>query len=181
MPPKILWQGKVFQLTSVPVNVWSHSYDCEIARRSPGVRVICVQNDKILLTSEYRRENNSIDIRLPGGKIFDDVQEFLDFSWDIMPRVFDAAKKELQEETGVVAWGLELFHVSHCGASVEWDLYYVLATWCTLGERIIHPWEEDITYDWYTYDDVRNLLKQGTIQEDRMVGVLYRFLEGRVR
>lgn len=38
-------------------------------RRAPGVRLVFVSpENKILITKEYRHENNGYDLRLPGGK-----------------------------------------------------------------------------------------------------------------
>lgn len=48
----------------------------EKARRAPGVRLIIVKEDKILLTREYRDEIKSFDYRLPGGKVFDKLSDY---------------------------------------------------------------------------------------------------------
>lgn len=177
MPKTILWQWKLIQLTTERVGDGDAAYDCEIARRSPGVRVICEQNGRILLSKEFRREHNEVDLRLPGGKVFDSLGEFLIFTGDLESAARDAAGREMLEECWLHIENLELFHVSHCGTSIDWDLYYFSTSQFSQGERIIHPGEEGITYEWYTYDEVFNLLVDGhQIKEDRTVGVLFTFL-----
>ncbi|MEI6117757.1 MAG: hypothetical protein WCP92_00380 [bacterium] len=55
----------------------------EIAKRSPGVRLIICDGDKILITNEFRKEVNTDDYRLPGGKVFDTLKEYNEHKNDI--------------------------------------------------------------------------------------------------
>src|ERR1041384_1882054 len=50
----------------------------ERAVRPPGVRLI-LQNEagEILMTKEFRKEQGKYDYRLPGGKVFDDLESYL--------------------------------------------------------------------------------------------------------
>lgn len=100
----------------------------ERARRPPGVRIIITKEKKILLSREYRLEQKKYDYRIPGGKVMDTLQEFRDFGGNILEKSKEAAKKEAKEEVGVIVNNLELFHISHCGANIEWDLYYYVTT-----------------------------------------------------
>ncbi len=42
----------------------------ETAVRSPGVRLIIVKDNQMLITKEFRGELDDYDYRLPGGKVF---------------------------------------------------------------------------------------------------------------
>ena len=86
------------------------------------------KSGKILLSREYRREQGKYDYRLPGGKVIDTIAEMRAFDGDIISEATDAAIREAREEAGVIIHHPELIHTSHCGANIEWDLYYFLAT-----------------------------------------------------
>ncbi|KKT75245.1 MAG: NUDIX hydrolase, partial [Microgenomates group bacterium GW2011_GWA2_44_7] len=46
--------------------------------RPPGSRSIVISPEsKILLTSEYRHEDKKWDIRLPGGKVCDKIEDYI--------------------------------------------------------------------------------------------------------
>lgn len=104
----------------------------EMAVRPPGVRVIGLTNDRtgIWMTDEFRSETGERDMRLPGGKVADSLAPFLD---DLSRQrgvdsdaVLEAARREFREEVGLELSDLEIVSRSPCGASVLWDLYYVV-------------------------------------------------------
>ena len=100
----------------------------ERARRPPGVRVIITRDEKILLSREYRREQEKYDYRLPGGKVIDTLSLWRGFTGDIQEEAKNAAIRESREEVGIDIKNPSLFHTSHCGSNIEWDLYYFVAT-----------------------------------------------------
>lgn len=148
----------------------------EIARRSPGVRALIVKNDKILLSREYRTETNNYDYRLPGGKVFDRLDDFCRHRGeDLLPYAESAVIKECYEEVGLVVKNPKLIKISKAGATVEWDLYYFEIE--EFENNIQHLEEgEDITFEWYTYKELINLCRENKIQEDRTVGVILNYL-----
>ncbi len=89
----------------------------EKARRAPGTRLIIADKDskKVLLTREFRRELGEWDYRLPGGKVFDTLDEFEAFR-ESDDDIVDAAKKqainEAQQEAGIEIDVLELYKKS---------------------------------------------------------------------
>jgi len=54
----------------------SKTWTLEFARRSPGTRLIIEKGDKIILSREFRHELGSYDYRLPGGKVYDSLDEY---------------------------------------------------------------------------------------------------------
>ena len=101
-PEEIVYKWKIFEVVKQPMKVGEKRIFFEIARRSPGVRLIIIKDDKMLITREFRSEINCYDYRLPGGKVFDTLDEYNEhLSADLLPFAIDAAKKECKEEVGI--------------------------------------------------------------------------------
>lgn len=152
----------------------------EIARRSPWVRLIITDKDKILLTKEFRHEHNKYDYRLPGGKVFDTLEEFIqkrENNEDIKTYAEKAAKNECQQETGLIPKSLEHITTSKAGATIEWDLLYFLIKDFEKSEKWqeLEDWE-DIATERKTREEVKKLCLDWSINEDRTVWILLKFL-----
>jgi len=150
----------------------------EHAERAPGVRVLVTSDDKYLLNKEWRIELNDWDYRLPGGKVFDTINEFIDRQnnpdFDLEHACLLAAKKELKEETGLDI-DLSCFskkHKSTLGSTVIWDLHYYLVN-CqglTFNPCEIQTDEgEQIKCAWLTKEEIVTLFFENKIQEDRSI------------
>lgn len=179
---KIVYSGRIFEVVKQPMKVGGKIIDFEIARRSPGVRLLVVRDGRILLVKEFRTEHDGFDYRLPGGKVFDSLKDYkraLDGKRSILEYAIDAARKECLEETGISAKRVKHIHTARCGASVSWDMYYFLVD--DFDERDGGQSLEDgevIYPEWKTFDEAKRLCMQGDVKEDRTVGVLLRFLPG---
>lgn len=183
MSEEIFSKGKLFELVHLRQD---DGRVFEVARRAPGVRLIIHDQlaCKILLTKEFRQELGEWDYRLPGGKVFDSLDEFEAFresGKDIVEAAKDQAVNEAQQEAGVEISSLELYKKSILGATVEWDLYvFETADWqlsvegqeLEVGEKI----EAD---NWMTYDEVRTMILDGSMQEERIALVLLQWLNER--
>lgn len=176
---QVVYEGKTFEIVRKTMRGKGKTVTVEMARRSPGVRLIIVRDNKILLTKEYRYELNGYDYRLPGGKVFDSLKEYqeaLKGNKDISQCAKDAAKQECEEETGLIAKGVKHMHTSVVGLTIQWDLLYFVVDDFTQGRQkpedaeIIHP-------EWKTFGEARQLCLEGKMSEDRSVAVLLRFLE----
>lgn len=148
----------------------------EIARRSPGVRALIVKDNKMLLSREFRTETNNYDFRLPGGKVFDKLNDYNKFSdKNLLPFAQDAVIKEVYEEVGLIARSPKLIKVSKAGATIEWDLYYFEINDFKTDKQHLED-GEDITFEWYSFDEVLRLCQENMVQEDRSVGVILNYL-----
>ncbi len=127
-PEKITSQGKMLEIVEQTMQIGEKSVTFEFARRAPGTRIIIPMHDgNILLTREYRPSLKGYDFRVPGGKVFDSLDEyhaFLKSCTDIRDTAIKGAIKEAREEAGIIVEKMELFAISKAGSSVEWDLYY---------------------------------------------------------
>lgn len=148
----------------------------ELFRRPPGVRMIFIDRERILLTEEYRSEVNGIDLRLPGGKVFDDLEIFAQArrsSADLTDAALRAVRREAQEEVGLTVSGAELVTIARAGATVEWDLYYYVVRDFTEAPDGPQPEEgEQITTRWFYAAAVLDAVRAGRMSEWRSVGVL---------
>lgn len=180
-PEKIVFKGKLIEVVHQQMEVDGKEFTIEFARRTPGTRLIIISPDKkILLTEEYRTELKHWDIRLPGGKVVDSLEEYqnlLQNREDTTKKATEAAKKEALEEVGLEVEEIELFTISHCGVTMIWDLYYFIVT-----EYKEHPdgqkldLGENIKLKWVSFDEVKKMCLDGKVREDRTATVLLRFL-----
>ena len=170
--------GKIIELIEYEVDLGNQKKMFELARRAPWVRMIFEHQDRFLLTREYRGEHDGYDYRLPGGKVFETIEEYRSFDGDILDAARDAALIESKEECGIIVTRehLELLKVSHCGATMEWDLYYFIVRDFELTHEQDLGEGESITYDWYTRDSIIELIQKWEMSEDRSIGVLLLYL-----
>lgn len=174
MKEKITYQGKIIEVVEFD---GGNGKTFEKARRAPGSRLIIVSPEgKILITSEHRHETGGIDLRLPGGKVYDTLTEYnqaLEDKVDIVKAAAAGAIKEAAEETGLTIKNPELITIATAGATVDWDLYYFLVRdyeELPDGQQLEHG--EDIEVTWMDQNEIRQAIKDGQMQEWRSVGVL---------
>lgn len=177
------FQGKIVEIVHIPMEVApGKRVVYEVARRSPGTRLLIVENDQIWLTREYRQELNDYDLRLPGGKVFDTLDEynaFLKTGQDILVPAAERAITEAREEVGVVTSTATHIHTSPSSATIEWDLMYFLIDDFALDEQQLEA-GETIAVQKMSFDQAWEAALSGTMREDRSVAVLLRFLRDKV-
>lgn len=175
----VVYQGKIVEVIQQIRKTGDTEKLFEFARRSPGTRLIIGSDDKILLTKEYRTETGNYDYRLPGGKVFDTLEEynrFLSTGQDILPQAIEAAKKEAREEAGIEVEEINHLWTSINGATVIWDLlYFEVSKFKQLPSQSLEVGEE-IETSWVTLERAKELALSGLMQEDRSVAVLLRYL-----
>ena len=155
----------------------------EKARRAPGVRLIIEDDQKrILLTKEYRKELEAWDYRLPGGKVFDSLDDYeahRQTGQAIVEAAMQKAVAEGREEAGVTITALELFKKSTLGATVEWDLYvFAVTDWQPAADGQALEEGERIEADqWFSYEEVKEMVLSGQMQEERIALILLQWVE----
>ncbi|TSC83514.1 MAG: NUDIX hydrolase [Microgenomates group bacterium Gr01-1014_16] len=178
----IVYQGKIIEVVQQTRKTGDTEKLFEFARRSPGTRLIIRSDDKILLTKEYRTETDNWDFRLPGGKVFDTLEEynrFLSSGQDILPQAIEAAKKEAREEVGIEVEEINHVWTSINGATVVWDLFYFeVSKFKQLPSQNLEAGEE-IETSWVTLAKAKEIALSGQMQEDRSVAVLLRYLHSK--
>lgn len=155
MSKKVVFSGKMFTIIQEPVTLPSGKvFLAEYAWRQDGVRVIA-RNDEgqVLLSDEYRSELGARDLRLPGGKV----------ETDDTPAA--AARRELQEETGILAGTLSPLGSSQAYATVRYQLHYFEARQLT-QRPVSHDEGEDIRVRWVEAAEAVDMALQGQIGEE---------------
>lgn len=177
MSEKITYKGKVVEVVEFDSPDGERVY--EKARRAPGVRLILpVGEDSIILTKEYRQEIDGYDYRLPGGKVFDSLEEYnsyLGSGFDVADAVLEKAKEEGEQEAGIIPTEIMPFHVSVLGATMEWDLYYLVVESYTESNQKLEP-GEDIETIIFSKEEARKICLDGSISEERSALTLLRYL-----
>ena len=177
---KITHKGNIIEVVQRDVEQNGKTKTFEFARRSPGVRLIITKDNGILLTKEFRHEINGYDYRLPGGKVYDSLDEYnkaLETGVVIADSAKTAAIKEAREEVGIEVKDISLFHRSVCGATVVWDLFYFVVT--DFETSIQHLEDgEDISVETIDRAEVVKMCLDGRIGEERSALVLLRYLNG---
>ena len=180
------YHGKVFRIVNQLVKMNDgENVIFEYAERSPGVRILVTNEEKVLLTKEWRAELSDWDYRLPGGKVFESITDYLDFKnkcdLDINKQCLLAARRELKEETelNIELSAFTKFYISKAGATVNWDLHYFLVRIpiqdIKRKEIVTDEGEQTITY-WKSFEEVEKLCIEEKIKEDRTVAVLLKYL-----
>lgn len=179
----IVYRGRIGALVTYPVLVdVGDGYvkkNFEKFVRPPGTRIIAERDGKILLQKERRLEIDGFDWRLPGGKVFDTFEEFAPYMSSTIPEqiILDAAAKELHEEAHLKVNAVTLFDTRACGATVTWDLHYVVATGISEEAAPDHSEGEEVAaHAWRTYEEVEQMCRSGEIQEGRSVAVLLQYI-----
>ncbi|MFZ2887058.1 MAG: NUDIX domain-containing protein [Minisyncoccia bacterium] len=179
-PEKIIFQGKTIEVVEQPMQAGDKGFTLEFARRSPGVRLIVPTLDgNILLTKEYRPELTGYDYRLTGGKVLDTLAEynaFLQTGVDIKIKAEEAALREAKEELGIIVKSVDLFAISRCGLTIEWDLYYFIVKEYEQSTQELEELE-DITVTPTPIQETRAMCLDGRMQEERSALILLQYLE----
>ncbi len=179
---EIAYRGKMFEIVT-----WEGKpgVKFEAAARAPGVRLI-IETEKngmkaLLMTKEIRREAGGFDFRLPGGKVFDSLNELdqhRESGNDISPIAETAAKKEGKEEAGISGGEYTPIEISKAGASVEWDLHYFVVKNSEIGEQELEEHEQgDIETVILSAEEIFYKLSQREIKEGRSADILWSWLQ----
>ncbi len=155
----------------------------QMVRRPPGIRALIINKEdkkKILLSKEFRYELDKWDYRLPGGKVFDSLDDYKASitKGDVQKHVDKTVKKEVLEEIGLIVKSQKLLKISHAGAGVIWDLFYYVIDDYEISDTGSQLEENEFVdgYVFKSYDEIINMCKNHEINEDRTVGVLLSYI-----
>lgn len=176
---KIVYQGRIIEIVQYPVLTNGKEKIFEKARRSPGVRLIIeTPGGNFILSKEIRHELEDVDFRLPGGKVFDHLEDFNSFlggGGDLLTKAKEAAHLEARQETGIKPLEIEYLTTSHCGATIDWDLIYFVVKKYKKSEQELEEGENIETIE-VSAKNLKEWALSGKIQEDRSVAVILKYL-----
>ncbi len=160
---QLIYDGRVVKVfkDSVELSTGKKSFR-EVVKHSGGVVILAVKGDKILLVKQFRYPLKEVMFELPAGKL------------EIGEDPFEAAKRELEEETGYCAnkWTPLGYVYTSPGYSDE-KLYLYKAE--DLEFTHCHPDEGEIIEAFeYSYEDVLKMVDNGEINDAKTLCALLR-------
>lgn len=164
---KLVYEGKIIDVYKDDVEIATGAKSLrEVVRHSGGVVVVALKDDEtILMVKQFRYPIKETVLELPAGKLEKDEDPF------------EAAKRELEEETGYCAneWkSLGYIHTSP-GFSDE-KLYLYLAK--DLEFTHCHPDDGEIIESHeYSLESVLKMIKDGEINDAKTLCGIMRALQ----
>ena len=160
---QLIFDGRVVKLykdkIELPSGIQSFR---EVVNHNGGVVILALTGDKILLVKQFRYPIKEIMFELPAGKL------------EAGEDPFEAAKRELEEETGYCAdkW-TDLGYVYTSPGYSDEKLYLYKAE--NLQFTHCHPDEGEIIQAFeYTYNDVLKMIDNGQINDAKTLCALLR-------
>jgi 8-oxo-dGTP pyrophosphatase MutT (NUDIX family) len=92
------------------------------------------------------------------------------------------AVSETREEAGLAIAEPEFYDKSTLGATVGWDLFVFVARRFSKLDSDARGEDEKIDIDsqgWFSYDDVKQMVMDKKMQEDRVAMILLRYLSAK--
>lgn len=135
----------------------------EIVEHSGGACVLYVRNGKALFVKQYRYAYGESVLEIPAGKLNAGEDPML------------AAKRELEEETGV--YGAELTRICTLYPSPGYTnekIYIYLATGGQTGERHLDE-DEFLDVEWIELSRVKEMLKMGKLHDSKTIVALQHY------
>ena len=160
---ELIFDGRVVKLykDSVELSTGQKTFR-EVVKHSGGVVILAFKGDKILLVKQFRYPMKEVMLELPAGKL------------EQGENPFEAAKRELEEETGYCAnkW-TDLGYVYTSPGYSDEKLYLCKAE--DLEFTHCHPDEGEIIQAFeYKYDDVLKMIDNGQINDAKTLCALLR-------
>lgn len=176
---RLVYQGRIVAIEEQDMTGGGKEITFEKAVRAPGVRLLVARDNEVLLTKEFRYNLHDYDYRLAGGKVFNKLEDYLKAREDIdaiNKAIEQAVITEAREELGVNVTEQEHFYTSKAGATIEWDLHYVIvSSFKELNEQTLEH-GEDIEPLWVSIEEAREMCLNGDIGEERSAMTLFRYL-----
>ena len=158
---ELIFDGRVVKLykDTIELPTGKQSFR-EVVKHAGGVVILAVKDDKILLVKQFRYPFKEIMYELPAGKL------------EAGEDPFEAAKRELEEETGYCAdkW-TDLGYVCTSPGYSDEKLYLYKAE--DLKFTHCHPDDGEIIQAFeYKYDDVLKMINNGEINDAKTLCAL---------
>lgn len=136
----------------------------EVVEHDGGASVIAVDNqDNIYLTRQYRYPYNDVLLEIPAGKMMKNEDPM------------DCAKRELQEETGLIADSLKLLNIIYPSSGyTEEKIYIYLVTDFSKGVSNLDD-GEFIELVKMPFDKALNLVNTGKIKDCKTIVAIYNY------
>lgn len=160
---QLIFDGRVVKLYKDKIELPTGQESLrEVVKHSGGVVIFAKKEDKVLLVKQFRYPMKEVLYELPAGKL------------EIGEDPFEAAKRELEEETGYCAnkW-TDLGYVYTSPGYSDEKLYLYMAE--DLEFTHCHPDEGEILQALeYSYDNVLKMIANGEINDAKTLCAIMR-------
>ena len=160
---QLIFDGRVVKLYKDKIELPTGQESLrEVVKHSGGVVIFARKEDKVLLVKQFRYPMKEVLYELPAGKL------------EIGEDPFEAAKRELEEETGYCAnkW-TDLGYVYTSPGYSDEKLYLYMAE--DLEFTHCHPDEGEILQALeYSYEDVLKMIANGEINDAKTLCAIMR-------
>lgn len=160
---QLIFDGRVVKLYKDKIELPTGQESLrEVVKHSGGVVIFAKKEDKVLLVKQFRYPMKEVLYELPAGKL------------EIGEDPFEAAKRELEEETGYCAnkW-TDLGYVYTSPGYSDEKLYLYMAE--DLKFTHCHPDEGEILQALeYSYEDVLKMIANGEINDAKTLCAIMR-------
>ena len=159
-----IYRGKVFTVTRDNVELSNNKKTIrEVVHHNGGVVIAAETDNKILMVKQFRYPTGEVLYELPAGKLDKENEE-----------IFNAAKRELEEETGYIAknWQNLGFIWTSPGFCNEKLYLYKASDLTYKGQKL----DEGEILDYVAIDkeEVFNMIKDGRINDSKTIAALMR-------
>lgn len=159
-----LYEGKVFDIYKDDVEL-STGYKSirEVVKHNGGVVIVAEKDNKILMVKQFRYPTKEALYELPAGKLDKQNEE-----------IFEAAKRELEEETGYIAteWESLGYIWTSPGFCTEKLYLYKATNLIYKGQHLDEG--EVLNYMEIEKSEVFNMIKTGIINDAKTICALMR-------
>lgn len=132
----------------------------EVVEHPGGASVLCILNGKVALVRQFRYAYGETLLEIPAGK--------LNAGEDPMP----AAKRELEEETGLVAGRLEPLTVLYpTPGYTDEKIYIYEATEVREGRQRLDE-DEFLSVEYYPLEEVERMIESGAVKDGKTIAAL---------
>lgn len=157
-----LFKGKVISLQIDTVELPDGTTaKREIIKHPGAVAVLAVKDGRLLLVDQYRQAMGRCELEIPAGKL------------EIGEDPMEAAKRELQEETGYQCGKITLLHSFYTSPGFADEIIHLyLAEQLTAGEMALDE-DEFLEVIEASFDEVQMYIEQGRIADAKTIMAAY--------
>ena len=165
---KRVYKGILFDVYHYQQKMFDGSYETfEKIRRKPSVQIITVTKKHTIMLIDEKQPGDKRYITIPGGQV------------DAPEKILPAAKRELLEETGMIARKMLLWKTVHSNSKIDWASHYFIAKDCEKKQRYISDKGEKIRPFEVTFEKFMKIAEHKDFNNKQLADILYRIKHDR--
>ncbi|AQZ47805.1 ADP-ribose pyrophosphatase [Paenibacillus larvae subsp. pulvifaciens] len=159
---KSIYQGKIINVEVQEVKLPNgETSKREIVRHPGAVAVIAIRDGKMLVVDQYRKPLGRCEVEIPAGKL------------DPGEDPLDAAKRELEEETGYKAENLKLVHSFYTSPGFADELIHLYFTDQLTKGTLQLDEDEFLENDAITLEEAKAYIAEQRISDAKTILAVY--------